>query len=103
MISPSPWLTRTREVSGNIPSVPGANTEMYLSQFLAEYVTVQFRLVTLVARGTLASHSSQHVGRHYSSASYHKVLGAQGSAITTCKPMATQRRAAKTSLLFFSL
>ena len=25
----NPWLTGTRKVSGNIPSVPGANTEMY--------------------------------------------------------------------------
>ena len=54
---------------------------------------------TLFHRGSLASHTSQHVGGHSTSVSYHKGpchgclsrLGPQGSAVTAFTPFAVQR------------
>ena len=44
---------------------------LFLSKFVAEHDTGYFRLLTLLDGGSFAFHSSQHVGRDFSSLSIH--------------------------------
>ena len=66
---------------------------------------------TVLDRGSLASHSSQHVGRHSSAVPHHKRSlhgclsrpGAQGSAISAFNPLAAQQCVLHRRVLFLSL
>ena len=69
---------------------------------MVEHVTGQFRLIsdcTLLDGGSLASHGSQHVGKHSSAFPYFKRShhgcfgrpGAQGSAISAYNPLVAMR------------
>ena len=66
---------------------------------------------TMLDGGSLASHSSQHVGRHFSVLYHHKRSchgcfsrpHAQGSAISAFNPYAAQRCVAQTGIFFLSL
>ena len=70
-----------------------------MSKFLVEYVMGQLETFNSSDGGFLASHSSQHAGKHFSSVSYHKRShqgcfgrsSIQRSAITTLNHLAAQR------------
>ena len=93
-----PW---TFQVSYMFP--PPALVPLVLSKFLAEHVKGQLRCLILVVPcldgGSLAPHSSQHVGRHSSAVPHHKRSchgcfgrpGIQGSAISAFNPLAAQQ------------
>ena len=82
---------------------PPALVPLVLSKFLAEHVNGQLRHLTsggsMLDGGSLASHSSQHAGRHSSVVSHHKRShhgcfsrpGTQGSAISAFNPLVAQQ------------
>ena len=92
-----PWMFQVRYMFPLPPLVP-----LVLSMFLAEHVKGQLRWLILVHTmldgGSLAPHSSQHVGRCSSVVPHHKRShhgcfgrpGAQGSAISAFNPLAAQ-------------
>ena len=93
-----PW---TFQVSYVFP--PLALVPLVLSKFLTEHVNGQLRHLILVVpcwmEGSLAPHSSQHVGRCFLAVSHHKRShcgcfgrpGTQGSAISAFNPLAAQQ------------
>ena len=81
---------------------PPVLVPLVLSKFLAEHVKGQLKTIasggTMLYGGSLAPHSSQHVGRHslavpHHTKSHHGCLGrpgGQGSAISAFNPLAAQ-------------
>ena len=93
-----PWNFQVSYVFPPLALVP-----LVLAKFLAEHVNSQLRHLTsggsMLDGGSLASHSSQHAGRHSSVVSHCERSccgcfsrpGTQGSAIYAFNPLAAQR------------
>ena len=78
---------------------PAAIVPQVLSNFLEEHINISYSSETLLDGGSLASHSSHHVARHYSSIPCCKIsnhgcfgkLGVEGSAIAAFNALDSQR------------